>query len=100
MGGDNTSVQSQLANKRAQRIYASQRDFAAVLEDGSVVTWGGSAGSQSGTWGSITGRKKQPTCVGSEGPFFNKKDPMVEIGVEDLATRGWNVYVRQLRELR
>ena len=37
-GGDSSTVQSQLKN--VQQIQASERAFAAILEDGSVVTWG------------------------------------------------------------
>ena len=37
-GGDSGSVQEQLKN--VQQIQAAERAFAAILGDGSVVTWG------------------------------------------------------------
>ena len=37
-GGDSSAVRDQL--KGVQRIQATERAFAAILEDGSVVTWG------------------------------------------------------------
>ena len=37
-GGDSSAVRDQL--KGVQQIHASQRAFAAILEDGHVVTWG------------------------------------------------------------
>ncbi len=37
-GGDSSGVQDQLRN--AQAIYATNKAFAAVLADGTVVTWG------------------------------------------------------------
>ena len=37
-GGDSSTVQGQLKN--VQQIQASERAFAAVLGDGTVVTWG------------------------------------------------------------
>lgn len=37
-GGDSSGVQDQLRN--AQSIYATNKAFAAILADGTVVTWG------------------------------------------------------------
>ena len=37
-GGDSTAVQHRLS--RVQRVVASNRAFAAILEDGRVATWG------------------------------------------------------------
>ena len=37
-GGDSSAVRDQL--RYAQQIQASLKAFAAILEDGSVVTWG------------------------------------------------------------
>ena len=37
-GADSSAVQTQLEN--VQQIQASERAFAAILDDGSVVTWG------------------------------------------------------------
>ena len=37
-GGDSSAVQDQL--KGVQQIQATDHAFAAILEDGSVVTWG------------------------------------------------------------
>ena len=44
-GGDSNEVQSQLTNVR--QIYASEGAFAAILGDGSVVTWGSVDGGDS-----------------------------------------------------
>ena len=41
-GGDSSKVQTQLKN--VQQIQASDGNFAAVMGDGSVVTWGGASG--------------------------------------------------------
>ena len=38
-GGDSLAVRDQL--KGVQQIQATSRAFAAILDDGSVVTWGG-----------------------------------------------------------
>jgi hypothetical protein len=38
MGGDSTAVQSQLRNVR--EMHSTHGAFAAILADGSVVTWG------------------------------------------------------------
>ena len=38
LGGDSSAVQGQLKN--VQQIQASLSAFAAILSDGSVVTWG------------------------------------------------------------
>ena len=48
LGGDSHAVQDQL--KGVQQIQASGRAFAAILTDGSVVTWGRkAAGGDSGS---------------------------------------------------
>ena len=43
--GDSTEVQEQLKN--VHQIQATQKDFAAILGDGSVVTWGTGNGGDS-----------------------------------------------------
>ena len=69
-GGDSSAVRDQL--RGVQRIQATERAFAAILEDGSVVTWGDAA------YGSDSSQK---------GPLlrFWKMDPLLPALMQPMA---------------
>ena len=61
-GGDSTAVAPQLLG--VQQIHASEGAFAAIKEDGTVVTWGNSsAGGDSSTVEALHDRITSATCL-------------------------------------
>ena len=71
-GGDSSTVQTQLKN--VQQIQASYAAFAAILDDGSVVTWG-----------DADVRWRQQRCTDSAEDCASRSKPLTKLLLPFLA---------------